>query len=466
MSSRSEPYIPLVVVGAGAAGMMTSLYAASLGIESILLEKSVRKGTNAELSGGLLQAAGTRYQQEHGVNDDPELMMADIMQKNHGRANAEVVLEICKHSKEFVHFIADYVGLPLHLDMSVRWAGHSAYRMHTNSRETGRELVSAMRRAVRRDSRITFLDNAPVAGLIEARDGVAGVVTSGTGDDDRLYAGSVVLATSGFAANRDMISTYCPEALSATFIGAETSSGEGIRWGLDLGAAVEHMTAWQGHAHVNPKYGTHLSGALPYVGSIIVNVDGRRFAREDKGYSEFTVDLLAQRGGEAVEIFDQAILDRLATNGILSEAMEAGAVRRFETLHDLAAACHLPVATLEAEVTAYNAAAAGSVADSVGREQFGAPLSSPFYASVITGGLAHTQGGLAIDKFCRVRRVDGSYIQGLYATGGTAAGMSGDGVDGYTSGNGLAHALSTGIMAAEHVASRVVGTAGTAIRAV
>lgn len=466
MTSQSEPYVPLVVVGAGAAGMMTSLYASSLGVESILLEKSVLKGTNAELSGGLLQAADTRYQHEQGVKDDPELMMADIMTKNHGHANSEVVLEICKRSKDFVHFIADYVGLPLHLDLSVRWAGHSAYRMHTNSKETGRELVSAMRRAVRRDPRITFLDNAAVTGLIEERGAVVGVVTRAAGDDDRLYAGCVVLATAGFGANREMISTYCPQALSATFIGSENSSGEGIRWGLELGAATEHMTAWQGHAHVNPKYGTHLSGALPYVGAIIVNRDGHRFAREDKGYSEFTVDLLQQEGGEAVEIFDQTILDRLATNGILAEAMEAGAVRRFDALSELATALQLPVDALEAEVAAYNAAAVGKGVDVVGRQQFGTPLTPPLYASVITGGLAHTQGGLAIDKYCRVRRADGSHIQRLYATGGTAAGMSGDGADGYTSGNGLAHALSTGIMAAEHLSSHVLGPVGTTTRAI
>jgi fumarate reductase flavoprotein subunit len=452
--SDSEIQVPLVVVGAGAAGLMAALYTAHLGMECVLLEKSVLKGTNAELSGGLLQAAGTRFQQSKGVEDSPELMASDIMTKNSGAADEQLVLEICRRSKDFVHFLDDHV-IPLHLDTAVRWPGHSAHRMHTNEKENGRVLVNAMRAAIRADDRIAFVDRMPVRGLIERNGAVTGVVTEATHGDDRILADRVVLATTGFGANRDMLAEYCPQSLTATFIGSENSTGEGIRWGIELGAATAHMSAWQGHCHVNPKYGTHLSGAVPYAGAVIVNRNGRRFAREDKGYSEFTVDLLAQPDHEGVEIFDQKVVDQLATNGILREAMEAGAVRSFNSIEELAAGFHLPVEELRSEVAAYNSAARGDSADDVGRTVFGAPLDAPFYGSAVTGGLAHTQGGLVIDTSCRVLRPDGSRIDGLYAVGGAAEGISGDGAGGYTSGNGLAHAMSTGLIAAEHAAHSV-----------
>lgn len=445
--------VELAVVGAGAAGMIAALYAASRGVECVLVERSTRIGTNAELSGGLLQAAGTRYQQELGIEDSAALMMADIMKKNRGLADPSVVLAICEWSKHFVHFIADYVGLELHLDRAVRWAGHSAFRMHTNVDENGHTLVRALRRAVSSNSSVTFVDNSPVIGLSESAGRVTGITRQFGSRVETISAEAVILANAGFAANEAMLGEFCPNALDAMFIGSANSLGDGIRWGMELGAATDHMGAWQGHAHVNPRYGTHLSGALPYAGAVIVNLDGRRFFREDVGYSEFSVEILRQENGRAIEIFDDEIMRRLSTNGILQEAVRAGAVRRCETLSEIAEQFRLPLEVLRSEISAYNDCARASSPDHLGRDTFGLPLTAPFYASEITGGIAHTQGGLRIDSRCRVLLTDGHSIEGLYAAGGVAAGMSGDGVDGYTSGNGLAHALSTGMIAADEIAT-------------
>ena len=57
-----------------------------------------------------------------------------------------------------------------------------------------------------------------------------------------------------------------------------------------------------------------------------------------------------------------------------------------------------------------------------------------------------------MDIHARVLRPDGSVIGNLYAGGGTAAGISGDGPDGYLSGNGLLSALGLGLIAGEHAA--------------
>jgi fumarate reductase flavoprotein subunit len=450
----------LIVVGAGAAGTIAALAAARRGAEVLLLEKSVLLGTNAQLSGGFLQAAGTRYQRAAGVEDGPELMMADIMKKNGGVADTAVVAEICRRSADYVHFIADHVGLDLHLNKTIRWYGHSVFRMHAGPAEKGSELVAALRRAVAAEDRITFVDEARVAGLVVEQDRVAGV-TAGIGDGaaEQLRAPGVVLACSGFGNNRQMLAQHCPDALTATYIGSETSTGEGIAWGVAAGAATDFMSAWQGHAHVNPKYGTHLSGGLPYLGSIMVNVNGERFAREDIGYSELTPVILGQPGGVAVEIFDQRIVDALWTNGVFREAYDAGAVHRFGSLDELAAAYSLPADAVRRTVHRYNEGVTGAAADPFGREPSGLPLEAPWYGSLITGGIAHTQGGLRIGPDARVRTADGRPIPGLYAAGGTAAGMSGVGAAGYTSGNGLSHAFTTGLIAGESAFAPVVTTA-------
>ena len=79
-------------------------------------------------------------------------------------------------------------------------------------------------------------------------------------------------------------------------------------------------------------------------------------------------------------------------------------------------------------------------------------LQPPFNAALVTGALAHTQGGLRTDACARVvSAADATPLQGLYAIGGAAACFSGDGPAGYLSGNGLAHALGTAMLAAEEL---------------
>jgi len=75
------------------------------------------------------------------------------------------------------------------------------------------------------------------------------------------------------------------------------------------------------------------------------------------------------------------------------------------------------------------------------------PLQPPLYAVRVAGALFHTQGGLRVDARARVLRTDGAVVPGLYAAGGTAAGVSGHGAAGYMAGNGLTAAAVLGYLA-------------------
>jgi fumarate reductase flavoprotein subunit len=70
----------------------------------------------------------------------------------------------------------------------------------------------------------------------------------------------------------------------------------------------------------------------------------------------------------------------------------------------------------------------------------------------VVPALFHTQGGLVVDGSARVLREDGSPIEGLYASGGAAVGISGHGAAGYLAGNGLLPALGLAFLAAEDAA--------------
>lgn len=108
-------------------------------------------------------------------------------------------------------------------------------------------------------------------------------------------------------------------------------------------------------------------------------------------------------------------------------------------------------AALTDEVERYNAAVDGPCW--LGRAAPRRRLHPPYYAPAVSSGLVHTQGGMTIDTAARVVRPGGDPIPGLFAAGGAAAGISGDGPDTYLPGNGLAHAFVTGLVAAETVAA-------------
>jgi len=93
--------------------------------------------------------------------------------------------------------------------------------------------------------------------------------------------------------------------------------------------------------------------------------------------------------------------------------------------------------------------------DSFGRpwpEESAWAKGGPLHAIEVRAALFHTQGGLRTDAAARVLREDGAPVPGLYAAGGTAAGLSGDGATGYLSGNGLLHAVVSGRWAGEAAA--------------
>src|SRR5688572_15750696 len=86
-----EAGVEVAIVGAGAAGLVAALAAAEAGAEPLVIERDpVPRGSTA-LSAGLIPAAGTRWQREHGIDDSPARFAADIARKAEGLADAALV---------------------------------------------------------------------------------------------------------------------------------------------------------------------------------------------------------------------------------------------------------------------------------------------------------------------------------------------------------------------------------------
>lgn len=447
----------ILVVGAGACGLSAAIAAHDAGASVAILEKLDRPGGNSSLSTGSVPAAGSRFQREAGIADDPDRMVRDLMGIARESDNPELVRRLADISAETVEWLVDTVGARLSLVTSYKHIGHSVPRLHAPASRRGQDLVDDLLAATER-RQIPLAVGNPAVDLLVEGEAVVGVATDVQGRREPIRARKTVLAVNGFAGNPALVQRYCPEIAGAQYFGARGSTGEAILWGQRIGAALANMGAYQGYAAVAHPHGSLLSWTTIEKGGVVVGRDGRRFGNESIGYSGYARVVLS-RGDLAYAIFDQRIFDIAAHEEEFLELAEHGGLKRGETPGDIAAACRLDRKALEQTLDDIRRAARGEVQDPFRRTDFGlGALEPPYYACRIVPGLFHTQGGLQIDGDAHVLREDGSRIPNLFAGGGAAAGISGrSGALGYASGNGLLTAIALGRIAALAAAGEVAG---------
>ena len=443
--------VPLLIVGAGAAGLCAALAAKEAGIEPLVIERDTVPAGSTALSAGLIPAAATRFQRAKGIMDSPQLFAADIARKAKGEADAAVVDAVAHGSGPLVEWLADRYGLPFDVVDNFNYPGHSAMRMHGLPTRTGLELIDRLRHAAE-TSDIVIITERVVDGLLAEPDGrIRGVeISRGDGGRERIGCEALILACNGFGGNREFVRRFIPEMGGALYFGHPGNRGDAVLWGEALGAKLSHLGAYQGHGSVATPHNILITWATIMQGGIQVNRDGLRFCDETQGYSEQAAEVLRQPAGIAWSVFDARIAAVARQFEDFRDAERAGAVLTGRTVADLAGAMRVPAATFAAEWTDVENLKAKRGQDRYGRQFMPEERCvEPFHAVKVTGALFHTQGGLAIDGVGRVRRNDGTLFPNLFAAGGAAAGVSGSSAAGYLSGNGLLTATVLGRLAGQ-----------------
>ncbi|MEM4782686.1 MAG: FAD-dependent oxidoreductase [Halalkalicoccus sp.] len=443
----------VLVAGGGGTGLVAALAAAERTDGTVtVLEKSHRLGGNTSLSTGMIPAAGTRFQREVGIEETPADMARDILEKNGYEADEEMVHHLCEESRNLVHWLVDDWNVTLEIVDDFRYPRHSTYRMHAPEGRNGENLIAELEERIEATENVELLTHTPVKQLVADGEAVVGAVVGET-HDEVIRARKVILATDGFAGNRQMVERHCGAIADALYFGSDGNTGDGIRWGAALDAELACMDAYQGHATVVQGTGALSTYAIIMNGGLLVNKAGERFGNEAKGYSALALDVISQPENVAYEIFDEGIYEKLHGEfDDFDEAIELGSYRSALTIEELAEKLGCEPATTADALETYNRAVRADEPDEVGRSDGRKRLEAPFYGAAVTGSLFHTQGGLVVDEYGRVRRTDGDIVENLYAGGGAAVGISGHGPGGYLSGNGLTTALGLGRLAGIHAA--------------
>ena len=270
-------------------------------------------------------------------------------------------------------------------------------------RETGNPLTEGVR--------------FDAAGLTEALTRAAGEVRF----EQPVTAGEgpLVLATGGFHGSRQLVGRYVKPAAPLRVRANPWSSGDGLKLALARGAALSQgLDEFYGRNMADVEFGEDEFVSLAQVFgrySRIFNDDGEEFF-DHNAVSWSELDLVQatahQPGARAWYLFDaEALYERV----------------RYGTVRDLVAQAPTRPETADLPFT---------------------PPSRAVVATRVAAAITHTIGGLRIDERARVVDEQGAPIDGLYAAGVDAGGIS---TGGYAS--GLASALVLGLTAAESALS-------------
>jgi len=339
---------------------------------------------------------------------------------------------------------------------AVRVAGRAARARLLGQRvlSMGQALAAGLRAGLVASGVPVWLDT-PLAGLEVAGGRVTGVRATRDGEPVLIRARrGVLIATGGFERDEQMRRRYQRAPIGTEWTtGAAGNTGDGIRAGLDLGAATGLMDdAWWGPSIALPggPYFCLAERSLP--GCVLVNGAGQRFVNESAPY----VDAVhAMYEGDTPEnphipawlIFDQRYRDRYVFAGLPPHRplprrwYAAGSVVRADDLAGLARAAGVDADGLVKTVARFNEFAAAGRDEDFGRgdsaydRYYGdprlanpnlAPLARPpFYAVKIVPGDLGTKGGLRTDEQARVLSEDGTVIEGLFAAGNASEAVMG-----------------------------------------
>jgi len=457
-ATEFEARLPLVIIGAGAAGLCAALAAKQAGVDATVIERDAIPAGSTALSAGLVPAAGTQFQRARGIDDSPRRFADDIQRKANDEADPAVVEAVASGAGPLIEWLADQHSLPFDVVDSFNYRGHSALRMHGLPSRTGQELIDRLRSAAEQNDTAILTERVVERLFADSHGHIRGVeIAHHDGTHERIGCEALILACSGFGGNPDLVRRHISEMCDALYFGHPGNRGDALIWGDKLGALILHPASYQGHGSVATPHNILISWAVIMRGGIQINREGLRFSNETRGYSEQAADVLRQPGQFAWTIFDERIAVVVRQFEDFRQAERVGAIVTRHAIEDLANAMRVPVETFAAEWREVETMKKKAARDRYGRqfltEQSCGP---PYHAVKVTGALFHTQGGLAVDTRGRVKRKDGTTFPNLFAAGGAAAGVSGSRASGYLSGNGLLTATVLGHLAGTAAAKQIL----------
>jgi len=439
----------VVIVGSGGAGLAAAIQAHDEGARVVIIEKMPTIGGNTIKASVGMNAAETRFQKLKGIEDSKELFYEETLKGGQFKNNPVLLREFVDLAPEAIEWLADK-GIELN-DITIT-GGMSIDRTHrpADRSAVGGFLISGLVKNIN-SRNIEVLLETSVAEILYENGAVAGVKVVDEYNDSRiLNAKSVIVATGGFSANRELVVKYRPELDGFVTTNHKGATGSGIAMLEKIGAGTVDMGEIQIHPTVEQTTSYLVSESIRGGGAILVSQAGKRFYNEMETRDKVSAQIIALPEKSAWIVFDEQVR---MNNKAADEYIAKGFVISAPTVAELAVKLNMSEHhTLEATLARYNNFVIMQKDEDFGRQTaLRHPLSeAPFYAIRVAPGVHHTMGGVTIDTTTAVLDSQKQVINGAWACGEVVGGIHGANRIG---GNAVADIIIFGILAGGNAAA-------------
>ncbi len=444
-----EETADIVVLGAGAAGMMAAITAAKQGLSCIVLEKGVDCAvSNASKAGGPA-LAGTKLQEKEKVS----LTVDELYQHMYGFTRGTVNAGLLRCALEKGHLVEEIFsecGIEMELLPDNYGVG---FRARHFFKCFGKKRWQPLVEFLERESGKVYFGQCAQQ-LVFENGKVAGVIAENveTGVRKAYRGKAVIIATGGYLGNQEMIKEHFGD-INVIPLGSTLSDGAGIKMATEAGGCLDRnwgicSNEFGGANHKLLSAEKRFSPNLLYAitGGLLVNASGERFMNE-----QYLSDEALSIGGEVVlregkfyAVLDDEMYQALQTMPVydfygrpkdwyagkmvhsqpprnvrnnLQEDIENGWAFRGDSVAEVAKKVGL--LQLEKTVEDYNMRCQSEEIDSFGKAKYlcKAIKKAPFYVFEYEPSAWCTFGGVKTDAHCRLLNKENAVIEGVYVAG-------------------------------------------------
>jgi fumarate reductase flavoprotein subunit len=475
----------IVIVGGGGAGLAAAATASEIGRKSIaIVEKHGATGGSSAMASGIF-AAESPAQKRQAIIARKDDLYRRMLEWAHYGVDARIVRAYVEKSADTVRWLEQkglYFTCVPHSPQDNPLTWHVP-------KGNGAEITRTLAQTCRDRGVQIFVNSSLEKILVSEAGNVTGVATAGKAGNITFEAEAVIIATGGFAGDRELLKKYCPRFRDYMVLSGQPNKGEGIFKALEIGAAEEGLGTLMigGPFGVGPRVIT--LGKAPDVvhlqmifvtgepSAVWINKQGQRFTDETASfnYYEGINAVIRQTGGTCYAIFDAGLVKRITETGLsnvpsgfefgprhrspLPEGLDEelaryaaqGALKIADNWEDIAAWLEIEPAALNNTVREYNAACERGYDPVFNKDRdYLLPLDTPPYYGVKCGAsYLNTLGGIKINERMEVLDKQDNPIRGLYAAGVDTGGWTSETYCAALPGTAFGYAINSGRIAGE-----------------